>query len=362
MTVQVDAFESADCITSTYGTLVRHLGGEPAIFGSQWGFRPGRKADVEWPFERLNASRRSPCELMADWYDLQVVWTHHPDWDAATRQIRATLDAGQPAVVVADAFCLPYCWQFGKQHSPHRIVLTAYGVDSVVISDGYRGSRYEGALALDDLCAAMTSDGLLFPRRMFIDGRNTVITVPVPDAPLTEVTAEHTRRSLRENVTEYLSAGRAHGDGSGHDLLLRCAAEIRADAAGLAQRTKTDVAEISAWFGGMASQRALNAAFLTWAADLLAAPSLKEHADRSTALSRQWEKVRNYLYIRLSAQDRPGATVDGTAAVERVAGMVEETAVQEFSWCRGIDAELHRPARSGSGQGNPQGLAGGGTG
>jgi len=339
MVLQIEAFESSDCITSTYGTLVLHLGGQPAIFGSQWGYRSGTNKDVDWPFERLNASRRTPCELMSDWHGLEVVWTRNPDWESAWQQIRSTLDTGQPVIVVADAFHLAYCWQYQKQHSPHRIVLYGYADDAVEISDGYRGSLHRGLLPLTMLQSAVTSDGLLYPRRMYTDGRNTVITVPRPRTPLDAITDEHTRESIVQNVLSYVPGGVADAD-SGHDLLMRCAAEIRDDAAGLAARTTADVSEVSAWFGGMASQRSLNSAFLHWAAETLATPALHHHADEAAALSRRWEKLRNYLYIRLSGQRRPRSSVDGRSAVERVAEIVEETARHELSWCHALGDEI----------------------
>lgn len=339
MALQIAPFESSDCITSTYGTLVQHFGGQPAIFGSQWGFRPGTNNDFDWPFERLNASRRTPCELMSDWYGLDVVWTRHPDWDPAWAQVRATLAGGQPVIVIADAFHLPYCWQYQKQHSPHRIVLTGHGRDFVDTIDGYRGSLHRGRLALDALRAAVTSSGLLYPRRMYVDGRYTVITVSAPVRPLPDAVAPRTRESLVENISQYVPDGDTDGD-SGHDLLRRCSAELRANAPELAARTTTDVSEVSAWFGGIASQRALNSIFLHWAAETLCMPALHQYADQATALARRWLKLRNYLYLRLTSQSRANATADAGAAVRRVADIIEENAGHELSWCGAMGDRL----------------------
>lgn len=337
MGLSVDRFESGDCITSTYGTLVGHLGGRPEIFGMQWGYRRGTTPDAPWPFERLDASRRTPCELIADWYGVTVAWTRHADWPAAWRHVRDMLDAGHPVVVAADSFHLPYCWQHHTQHSPHRIVLTGYAPGGVEVSDGYRGSLYSGFLDLDDLVRAVTSAGLIRPRRMNVDGRNTTITVPGPLRGVDRPHA-HARDVLHRNVGRYL-VGEPDGADSGHHLLQQCAAAIRDEAAELAALPFAGISEVSAWFGGMASQRSLNAQFLRWSARLLELPGLEACADRALVLSRHWEKVRNYMFLRLGSQARPGA-VERAPAVRRVAELVEEVAREELAWCRAVGEAL----------------------
>lgn len=337
MTIRIESFVSADCVTSTYGTAIQHLGGQPAVLGAHWGYRRRDTVDFRWPFERLHGGRMTPCDLMSFWYGLEVTWTHHPDWESAWRQVRETLDLQQPAIVVADAYHLPYCWQYGKQHSPHRVVLTGYTADSVEISDGYRGSLHRGFLPLAAVRDAVTSSGLVFPRRLYIDGRNTVIAVAAPGTPLGGQDAAHIREILAENVGRYVPSAVPDGK-SGYELLLRCAAELRAEAVDLAGRT-TDVAEVSAWLGGVSGQRVVNSVFLRWAAETLSVAAFDEHAEAALALSRHWEKIRNYFYLRLSAQGRPIATVAGRAAIERVADLIEEAAEHELSWCRALGDE-----------------------
>jgi hypothetical protein len=337
MGLTVDRFEAGDCITSTYGTLIGHLGGRPEIFGAQWGYRRGTVPDAQWPFERLDASRRSPCELIADWYGASVAWTRHVDWPAAWAHVRGLLDAGRPVIVVADSFDLPYCWQFGKEHSPHRIVLTGCTDAGVEVSDGYRGSLYRGPLDLDDLVRAVTSEGLIRPRRLNVDGRNTTITVAGPLRGLAS-TRERTREVILRNVADYLP-GEPGGAESGHELLLWCAAAIRDESAELADVPAASIFEVSAWFGGMASQRSLNARFLRWSAQELDLRGLEVCAEQALALSRSWEKVRNYLFLRLGPLARDGA-IQGKAAICRVAELVEAAAQQEIAWCRAVGAEI----------------------
>ena len=333
MGLSVDRFETGDCITSTYGTLIGHLGGQPEIFGAQWGYRRGTVPDAQWPFERLDASRRTPCEVIADWYGASVAWTRHQNWPATWRHVRDVLDAQRPVIVVADAFHLPYCWQHGKEHSPHRIVLTGYTDERVEVSDGYRGSLFHGRLDLDDLVPAVTSAGLIRPRRLNVDGRNTTITVP---GSLRGVAATHelAREVLVHNVGRYLA-----GEPAGVDLLLECAAAIGDDATELAAVPAASISEVSAWFGGMASQRSLNARFLRWSAGLLDLPGLEACADQAMLLSRRWEKVRNYMFLRLGPLARAGA-VEGGAAVRRIAELVQGAARDEAAWCRAVSDEL----------------------
>jgi hypothetical protein len=330
MGLSVERFETGDCITSTYGTLIGHLGGRPEIFGAQWGYRRGTVPDAQWPFERLDASRRTPCDVISDWYGAAVAWTRHESWPAAWQHVRDVLDTGHPIVIVADSFHLPYCWQFQKEHSPHRIVLTGYADDAVEVSDGYKGSLFHGRLALEALVTAVTSDGLIRPRRLNVDGRNTTITVR---GPLRHV--DGARGYLGEVLV--LNVGRYAE--SGHDLLRECAAAIVAEAAELAQVPAESISEVSAWFGGMASQRSLNARFLRWSAELLELPGLEACADRAVLLSRRWEKVRNYMFLRLGPLARAGA-IEGGAAVRRVGELVAGAAAEEAAWCRAVGEEL----------------------
>ncbi|MFF3498204.1 hypothetical protein [Streptomyces sp. NPDC003247] len=224
---------------------------------------------------------------------------------------------GIPVIAWVDTFHVPHSSFHGQQHHAHRLVLRSRaegeGEGTVFrVVDRYQGSLYDGPLDARALSAAMSSDALGEARRGDPDWRNRTVVVRAGERP-GEPDGERHRAALARNVRE----------SGGIGLLTDCADELRAAPDAFAALSPVGMIEVSAWFGELASRRALNARFLRAAAGACALPALLDRAADADALSRRWEMTRNTFFLRFRK---------GAATVVRIADLMTQTAALEKEW------------------------------
>ncbi|MFM9652509.1 MULTISPECIES: BtrH N-terminal domain-containing protein [Streptomyces] len=316
-------FSALDCISATFGITAAWLGHDPSVLGDHWGYHRRTDAvDSEWPVEHLGIHRRTPEEILHEWCGLTADHVHHADSRRAEEYIDAHLRDGHPVIAWVDTFHVPHSSFHLQQHHSHRIVLRPEdGNDkgdsgSVRIVDRYQGSLYDGFMERSTLLTAMASDALGEARRGDPDWRNRTVVVKAgtPDFGESQgAQQERFRSALARNARSFDDV----------DLVTACADELRAAPDDFTSLSSVGTIEVSAWFGELASQRALNARFLRAAAEACALPSLHDRAADAEALSRRWEMTRNYFFLRLRK---------GSAAVRRIADLITETATLEREW------------------------------
>ncbi|MFD5270819.1 BtrH N-terminal domain-containing protein [Streptomyces sp. NPDC058335] len=320
-------FSALDCISATFGITAAWLGRDPSVLGDHWGYHRRTDAvDSEWPVEHLGIQRRTPEETLREWYGLTADHVHHADSQRAEEYIRAQLRDGNPVIAWVDTFHVPHSSFHLQQHHSHRIVIhPGDGNDKEEaggfrIVDRYQGSLFDGFMERSTLFTAMSSDALGEARRGDPDWRNR--TVVVKAGTLDSGEAQAAQQEAQQERFRSAVARNAHSF-AGADLVTACADELRAAPDLFTSLSPVGTIEVSAWFGELASQRALNARFLRAAAETCALPSLHERAADAEALSRRWEMTRNYFFLRFRK---------GSVAVRRIADLMTETAALERDW------------------------------
>ncbi|MEV6612984.1 BtrH N-terminal domain-containing protein [Streptomyces sp. NPDC051051] len=320
-------FLALDCISATFGVTAAWLGHDPSVLGEHWGYhRRTGTVDAEWPVEQLGIHRRTPEETLYDWYGLVADHVHHADPVRAEEYIRAQLVDGNPVIAWVDTFHVPHSSFHRQQHHSHRIVIRpGEGDDKAVagslrIVDRYQGSLFDGFMDSGTLLTAMSSDALGEARRGDPDWRNRTVVVKAgtPDSGRARETTTQARQQRFHSAV-----ARSARSCAGTDLVIACADELRTTPDAFTSLSPVGTIEVSAWFGELASQRALNARFLRAAAESCALPSLHDRAADAEALSKRWEMTRNYFFLRF----RKGST-----AVQRIADLITETATLEKEW------------------------------
>ncbi|MGW2911974.1 hypothetical protein ACWC9X_16180 [Streptomyces asoensis] len=334
-------FLALDCISATFGVTAAWLGHDPSVLGEHWGYH--RRLDAvesEWPVERIGIHRRTPEEILSEWYGLTTDHVRHPDARRAEEYIRDHLSVGNPVIAWVDTFHVPHSSFHGQQHHSHRVAIRpgdgdgsgAGGGDgkdgALRIVDRYQGSLFDGFMDSAALRTAMSSDALGEARRGDPDWRNlTAVVKPGPLAPgePQEAARKETEETHEEGRRDrFLNALAGTADfAAGTDLATACADELRAEPEAFASLSPVGTIEVSAWFGELASQRALNARFLRAAAETCALPPLLDRAADAEALSRRWEMTRNYFFLRFRK---------GPEAVRRIADLITETVTLESEW------------------------------
>ncbi|WP_163010725.1 BtrH N-terminal domain-containing protein [Streptomyces dangxiongensis] len=321
-------FTALDCIAATFGTITAWLGRDPAVLGDDWGYRERPLSGSEWPLEDVATRRRTAEDVLAGWYGLTSRQIVHDGPREVGRYLGERLGEGTPVIVFVDAFHLPYTAQYRQQHHCHRVVLRATADDGYEVVDRYRGSLHEGTLDSRTLLAAVSAPELADGHRGDPDWRHrTIVVTPLP-GPVTAPAADRFRASIARTATAYAAGAGETG------LLRRSARRLREAPEGFAAPTPVGMISISAWFGELASQRALNARFLRLAATVCGMPALHEAAVTADALARQWETIRNYFFLRIRK---------GAPAVIRTAEMLDDIADQEKSWNSRFLELLERP-------------------
>lgn len=334
-------FLALDCISATFGVTTAWLGHDPSVLGEHWGYHRRTDAvDTEWPLEQLGIHRRTPEEILHEWYGLVAEHVHHADPVRAEEYIRAQLRDGNPVIAWVDTFHVPHSSFHLQQHHSHRIVIRPGDGDdeatagSLRIVDRYQGSLFDGFIDSGTLFAAMSSDALGEARRNDPDWRNRTVVVKAgtPDSGRARETATAQARRRRFHSAVVRSAHSC----AGTDMVITCADELRTTPDAFTSLSPVGTIEVSAWFGELASQRALNARFLRAAAESCALPSLHDRAADAEALSKRWEMTRNYFFLRFRK---------GAAAVRRIADLITETATLEEEWQAKTRDSLATPAR-----------------
>ncbi|MFI5476932.1 hypothetical protein ACIA6D_43120 [Streptomyces cacaoi] len=329
-------FSALDCISATFGITTAWLGHDPSVLGDHWGYhRRTDTVDTEWPVEHLGIQRRTPEEILHDWYGLTADHVHHADSQRAEEYIRARLLEGHSVIAWVDTFHVPHSSFHRQQHHSHRIVIRPVdGNDeengeekagSLQIVDRYQGSLFDGFMESSTLFTAMSSDALGEARRGDPDWRNRTVVVkagPLESGGAGKAAHKEARKETQQERFRSALARNAHS-AAGTELVTACADELRAAPDAFTSLSPVGTIEVSAWFGELASQRALNARFLRAAAETCALPSLHDRAADAEALSRRWEMTRNYFFLRFRK---------GSVAVRRIADLITETATLETEW------------------------------
>ncbi|MGJ5895469.1 hypothetical protein DF268_07815 [Streptomyces sp. V2] len=325
-------FTSLDCITSTYGTVLRSLGYDPAALGECWGYHHAPMVEAEWPIEHLELRRRPIADTLRSWYGLDIEVERHPTVQQAWQTARGILDAGRLVIVLVDAFHLPYSGQYLRVHHPHRIVITGYSGAVVDVFDGYQGSLFEGQIDLSDLLAAMSAEQLAEQRRGDPDWRNWTITLRPGKGAHAKWTKAVFNSALKRNLDLFLS-GAEEGAPAGCTRLRDCIEELRSAPSSFAELSPVGMLEVTGWFGELGSQRSLNARFLRAAGEALSLPRLGDCAEQAEELSKRWTMKKVYVYMRLHRR--------GAQAVSHIADRLEETAELEVLWSEDVRHVLH---------------------
>ncbi|MFJ9025284.1 BtrH N-terminal domain-containing protein [Streptomyces sp. NPDC102259] len=336
-------FLALDCISATFGITTAWLGHDPSVLGDHWGYHRRTDAvDSEWPVERIGIQRRTPEEVLSEWYGLTADHLHHADSRRAEEYIRAQLSDGNPVIAWVDTFHVPHSSFHLQQHHSHRIVIhpgdgnEGEKAGSLRIVDRYQGSLFDGLMESGTLFTAMSSDALGEARRGDPDWRNRTVVVkagPLASEQAREAVREEAHEETRQERFRSVVAGNAHF-AAGADLVAACADELRAAPDAFASLSPVGTIEVSAWFGELASQRALNARFLRAAAETCALPLLHDRAADADSLSRRWEMTRNYFFLRFRK---------GSVAVQRIADLITETVTLEKEWNERLRESLAEP-------------------
>ncbi|MDQ0578619.1 BtrH N-terminal domain-containing protein [Streptomyces rishiriensis] len=325
-------FLALDCISATFGITAAWLGHDPSVLGDHWGYH--RRADAvesEWPVEQIGIHRRTPEEILSEWYGLAADHIQHADSRRAEEYIRAQLSDGNPVIAWVDTFHVPHSSFHGQQHHSHRIVIHpgdgngGEKADALRIVDRYQGSLFDGFMESGTLLTAMSSDALGEARRGDPDWRNRTVVLkagPLERGEAHKAARKETREERQQDRFRSAVAGNALFS-TGADLVTACADALRATPDAFASLSPVGTIEVSAWFGELASQRALNARFLRAAAETCALPLLADRAADAEALSRRWEMTRNYFFLRFRK---------GSVAVQRIADLITETVTLEKEW------------------------------
>lgn len=321
-------FSALDCISATFGISAAWLGHDPSVLGDGWGYHRRKDAvETEWPLEHLRIHRRTPEEILHDWYGLTADHIQHADSEQAEEYIRAQLLDGNPVIAWVDTFHVPHCSFHRQQHHSHRIVIHPEGGKDAEkagcfrIVDRYQGSLFDGLMESSTVFTAMSSDALGEARRGDPDWRNRTVVVKAATLDFGKLHNAAWKEAQRERFRSAV-ARNAHSF-AGAELLTACADELRAAPDAFTSLSSVGAIEVSAWFGELASQRALNARFLRAAAEACALPSLHDRAADAEALSQHWEMTRNYFFLRFRK---------GSVAVRRIADRITETATLEAEW------------------------------
>ncbi|MFD9433561.1 BtrH N-terminal domain-containing protein [Streptomyces sp. NPDC060002] len=321
-------FLALDCISATFGITAAWLGHDPSVLGDHWGYhRRTDDVDSEWPVEQIGIQRRKPEEILSEWYGLTADHIHHADSRRAEEYIRDQLSDGNPVIAWVDTFHVPHSSFHGQQHHSHRIVIHPGDGDggekagALRIVDRYQGSLFDGFMESGTLFTAMSSDALGEARRGDPDWRNRTVVVKAGRLASGKARKEACEERRQERFRSVV-AENAHSF-AGADLVTACADELRATPDAFASLSPVGTIEVSAWFGELASQRALNARFLRAAAETCALPLLHDRAADAEALSRRWEMTRNYFFLRFRK---------GSVAVGRIADLITETVTLEAEW------------------------------
>ncbi|MGV9938560.1 hypothetical protein [Streptomyces sp. NPDC003401] len=321
-------FQALDCISATFGITAAWLGHDPSVLGEHWGYhRRADGVDAEWPVERLGIHRRTPEKILHEWHGLVADHVRHDGPVRAEEYIRAQLLDGNPVIAWVDTFHVPHSSFHRQQHHSHRIVIhpgdgeVGQESGSLRIVDRYQGSLFDGFMDSDVLFTAMSSDALGEARRGDPDWRNRTVVLRAGGPDPGQRQEASTARARQERFRS--AVARSTNSRAGTDLVLACADELRTVPDAFTSLSPVGMIEVSAWFGELASQRALNARFLRAAADSCALPSLHDRAADAEALARRWEMTRNYFFLRFRK---------GTAAVRRIADLITETAALEKEW------------------------------
>lgn len=112
-------------------------------FAARWRFRlrrdgAGGTARPDLPPQDLAEDLRELAGYELRWHPADDLAGELPAWAAAC-------DKGEPVLVVADAFDMPWCPYAGHEHMEHSFIVAGVGRDCLTIADGYVNTTEWGA-------------------------------------------------------------------------------------------------------------------------------------------------------------------------------------------------------------------------
>ena len=318
---------TGDCYSASYANAMVGLGLDWVILGDRWGYtwRPD-------PNEPLGDIRITPLDYasaLVDWFFLEIRELRFADAAACLTWLAA--DPGRTAIVGVDSFWLPHSANHQVSHFPHAVAINASGTGHVRMADGYRGASFAGSVAVAELVPALAG------MRQFTHRHRTLqrehIELDAPDLLALEIVAPGTGAAgARVTATAMLDrlwlSCRTHlqpavtqlGEEYANGRAALYAAADALEAMAQADLRDNQIRYVMSCFASIASQRALNAAYVHQAASMADRPSLAAHADQLRRAGRQWITLRNTVYLRMSkgqdVRDRCAARMRELAAAD----------------------------------------------
>jgi hypothetical protein len=329
---------TGDCYSASYANAMASLGLDWVILGDRWGYtwRP----DPNAPLGDIRITPLDFGSTLVDWFSLEIRELRFADAAACMAWLAAS--PGRMAIVGVDSFWLPHSANHQVSHFPHAVAVNASGTGHVWMADGYRGASFAGSVGMAELVPALTGmrqfthrHRTLQRERVQLDAPGLLaleIVVPGTGAAGTRLTAtamlDRLRRSCRAHLQPAVTQlGEEYANG-------RAAMYAAADALeAMAQADLRDdqIRYVMSCFASIASQRALNAAYVQQAASRAGRPSVAAYADQLRQAGRQWITLRNTVYLRMSK----GEDVRG-----RSAARMRELAAADHELTAGLRTEL----------------------
>jgi hypothetical protein len=318
---------TGDCYSASYANAMVGLGLDWVILGDRWGYtwRPD-------PDEPLGDIRITPLDYgsaLVDWFSLEIRELRFADAAACLAWLAA--DPGRMAIVGVDSFWLPHSANHQVSHFPHAVAVNASGTGLVRMADGYRGASFAGSVAVAELVPALAGmrqftrrHRTLQRERIELDAPELLaleIVAPDTSAAGARLTATAMLDRLRLSCRTHLQPAVTQlGEEYANGRAALYAAADALEAMAQADMRDNQIRYVMSCFASIASQRALNAAYVHQAASMADRPSVAAYADQLRRAGRQWITLRNTVYLRMSkgqdVQDRCAARMRELAAAD----------------------------------------------
>jgi hypothetical protein len=329
---------TGDCYSASYANALAGLGLDWVVLGDRWGYtwRPD-------PGEPLGDIRITPLDFgsaLVDWFALEIRELRFADTAAFLAWLAA--DPSRMVIVGVDSFWLPHSANHQVSHFPHAVAVNESGPGHVWMADGYRGSSFAGQVAAAELVPALAGMRQFTHRHRTLQRERIELGPPellaleivVPDtrAAAARLTATAMLDRLRFSCRTHLrpavtQLGQEYANG-------RAALYAAADALeAMAQASLRDdqIRYVMSCFASIASQRALNAAYVHRAAARAGRPAVAAYADQLRRAGQRWITLRNTVYLRMSK---------GEDVRDRCAARMRELAAADHELTVGLRAEI----------------------
>lgn len=332
---------TGDCYSASYANAMAGLGLDWVVLGDRWGYtwRPD-------PDEPLGDIRITPLDFgsaLAEWFSVEIRELLFADEAACLAWLAA--DPGRMAIVGVDSYWLPHSANHQASHFPHAVAINASGAGHYWMADGYRGASFAGPVGAAELAPALAGMRQFTHRHRTLQRERIelgsaellALEIAVPGAEAagarltTAVMLDRLGHSCRTHLLpavtqlgqEYAN-GRAALNAAAGALEAMSPADLRND----------QILYMMSCFASIASQRALNAAYVSQTASMAGRPSVAAYADQLRQAGRQWIALRNAVYLR---------TGKGEDVRSRCAARMRVLAAADHALTAALQAELDQP-------------------